>query len=60
MDYKIQNLTRRLVSVRCNSGKTCHLPPGHEHKVPEQEITDNPAVKKLMACILHGGDPVDF
>ena len=47
MNYEIQNLTRRLVSVHCNSGKTCHLPPGCKHEVPEQEIDGNRSVKKL-------------
>ncbi|NOR23989.1 MAG: hypothetical protein GQ542_06265 [Desulforhopalus sp.] len=47
MNYEIQNLTRRLVSVHCNSGKTCHLPPGYKHEVPEQEVTGNTSVKKL-------------
>lgn len=47
MNYEIQNLTRRLVTVHCNSGKTCHLPPGYKHEVPEQEITGNTSVKKL-------------
>lgn len=47
MNYEIQNLSRRLVSVHCNSGKTCHLPPGEKYQVPEQEITGNPSVKKL-------------
>ena len=47
MNYEIQNLSRRLVSVHCNSGKTCHLPPGEKYEVPEQEITGNPSVKKL-------------
>lgn len=48
MNYEIQNLTRRLVSVHCNSGKTCHLPPGYKHEVPEQEVTGNTSVKKLQ------------
>lgn len=48
MNYEIQNLTRRLVSVHCNSGKTCHLPPGYKHEVSEQEITGNTSVKKLQ------------
>jgi hypothetical protein len=47
MNYEIQNLTRRLVSVHCNSGKTCHLPPGCKHEVSEQEITGSTSVKKL-------------
>ena len=48
MNYEIQNLTRRLVSVHCNSGKTCHLPPGETYEVPEQEIAGNQSVKKLL------------
>ncbi|MHC4159465.1 MAG: hypothetical protein ACYSSO_10350 [Planctomycetota bacterium] len=48
MNYEIQNLTRRLVSVHCNSGRTCHLPPGYKHEVPEQEVTGNTSVKKLQ------------
>jgi len=47
MNFEIRNLSRRLVSVHCNSGKTCHLPPGHKYKLPEQEVTGNPSVKKL-------------
>jgi hypothetical protein len=48
MNYEIQNLTRRLVSVHCNSGKTCHLSPGYKHELPEQEIKGNSFVKKLQ------------
>lgn len=48
MNYEIKNLTQRLVSVHCNSGKTCHLPPGYKHEIPEQEITGNTSVKKLQ------------
>jgi len=47
MNYEIQNLTRRLVSVHCNSGKTFHLTPGCKHEVSEQEITGSTSVKKL-------------
>lgn len=47
MNYEIQNLSRRLVSVHCNSGKTYHLPAGYKHEVPEQEVTGNTSVKKL-------------
>lgn len=48
MNCEIRNLSRRLVSVHCNSGKTCHLPPGYKHKLPEQELAGNPSVKKLQ------------
>lgn len=47
MNYEIHNLSHRLVSVHCNSGKTCHLPPGCKHEFPEQEISGNSSVKKL-------------
>ncbi len=49
MNYEIHNVTRRLVSIHCNSGKTCHLPPGGKYEVPEQEISENPSVSKLIA-----------
>ncbi len=48
MNCEIQNLSRRLVSIHCNSGKTCHLPPGYKHELPEQEITENSSITKLQ------------
>lgn len=48
MNCEIQNLTRRLVSIHCNSGKTCHLPPGYSHELPESEVSGNAFVKKLQ------------
>ncbi len=47
MDCQINNLTRRLVSIHCNSGKTYHLPPGYKHELPEQEVVQNASIKKL-------------
>ena len=48
MNCEIQNLTRGLVSIHCNSGATYHLPPGYKHELPEQEIIRNPSIKKLV------------
>lgn len=47
MNCEIRNLSRRLVSVHCNSGKTCHLPPGYKYELPEQEVSGNSSIKKL-------------
>ena len=47
MDCEISNLTRRLVSIHCNSGKTYHLPPGYKHELPEQEVVQNASIKRL-------------
>ena len=44
-----QNLTGRPVLIRCNSGKTLHLPPRATSKaVPEAEVANNPKVEKLI------------
>lgn len=43
----IKNLTRRPVSILCNSGKSYHLPPKHEHELPGIEIENNAFIEKL-------------
>lgn len=48
MNCNVQNLTRRLVSIHCNSGATYHLPPGYVYELPEQEIIRNSSVAKLV------------
>lgn len=48
MNCEIQNLTRRPVSIHCNSGKTYHLPPGYKHELPQQEVIKNFSIKKLQ------------
>jgi hypothetical protein len=42
-------LTRRLVSIRGNSGETWHLPPKVSIDVMNAEATDNPMITKLVA-----------
>jgi hypothetical protein len=49
MTCRIQNLTRRLVSIRGNSGETWHLPPKVSIDLMDAEATDNPMIAKLVA-----------
>jgi hypothetical protein len=49
MSSKIQNLTRRLVSIRGNSGETWHLPPGGSLDLPNAETAENNKISKLVA-----------
>ena len=49
MPVKIQNHTKRLVSVRLNSGETVHLAPRTSSKeLPDVEVNGNPKVQKLL------------
>ena len=49
MTCRIQNLTRRLVSIRGNSGETWHLPPKVSIDLMNAEATDNAMIAKLVA-----------
>ena len=49
MNYLVKNLTRRPVSILCNSGKTYHLPPKYEHELAGIEIENNAFIKKLQS-----------
>jgi hypothetical protein len=49
MTSRIHNLTRRLVSIRGNSGETWHLPPGGALELPNAETAENDKVSKLVA-----------
>jgi hypothetical protein len=49
MICRIQNMTRRLVSIRGNSGQTWHLPPKAAIDLMDAEATDNPTIAKLVA-----------
>ena len=42
-----QNISRRLVSIPCNSGEYHHLPGGGQLKVDEVEVIGNAMVEKL-------------
>lgn len=43
----MKNITRRPVSILCNSGKSYHLPPKYEHELAGIEIDNNTFIKKL-------------
>lgn len=47
MRYVVKNITRRPVSILCNSGKSYHLPPKYEHELAGVEIDNNVFIKKL-------------
>lgn len=45
----IKNLTRRLVSVRLNSGEALHLPPGTSSpEMVAEEVQSNNEIQKLQ------------
>ena len=47
MTYIVKNLTRRPVSIMCNSGKSYHLPPKYSHEIASIELENNDFVNKL-------------
>jgi hypothetical protein len=49
MTCRIHNVTRRLVSIRGNSGQSWHLPPKVAIDVMDAEVTDNAKIAKLVA-----------
>lgn len=49
MKYVLKNLTRRPVSILCNSGKSYHIPPKFAHEVSAAEIENNSFVQKLVS-----------
>lgn len=49
MNYTIKNLTRRPVSILCNSGKTYHLPPKYTHELSGIEVDNNSFIEKLKS-----------
>ena len=48
MKYRLKNLTHRPVSIPCNSGSYCHLPPQYEQLLEAVEIANNALVSKLV------------
>jgi hypothetical protein len=48
MQIDLHNIGRRVVSFRCNSGTSLHVPPGVSVKVADWEIEGNAMVAKLM------------
>jgi len=50
MHVKIENLSKRLVLLRLNSGETLHLAPRKtSSEIEEVEINNNPKFQKLEA-----------
>lgn len=49
MSYIVENLTRRPVTILCNSGKSYHLPPRFRKEFSQIEITNNKMVEKLKS-----------
>ena len=47
MKYTIQNISRRPLTIICNSGKALHMPPEYSCEVSETEHNTNPMLKKL-------------
>lgn len=49
MEGSIENLSRRTVTVRLNTGQTRYIPPRAKLKgIREEEVKNNAMVKKLM------------
>lgn len=47
MNYQLKNMTRRPISILCNSGKTYHLPPRYCLEVSRTEVDNNAFINKL-------------
>ncbi|HZF20339.1 MAG TPA: hypothetical protein VE008_11605 [Burkholderiales bacterium] len=47
MKHKVQNVTRRLVSLRGNSGQTWHIAPNTSIELPDFELSRNEKLRKL-------------
>lgn len=43
-----QNISRRLVSIPCNSGEYRHIPAGAQLEIAEVEVKGNAMVEKLL------------
>ena len=59
MSYMVKNLTRRPVSILCNSGKSYHLPPKYEYELAGIEIEDNAFIGKLQSRNVLDVKPLD-
>ena len=59
MNCIVENLTRRPVTILCNSGKSYHLPPRFSKELAPIEVANNPFVEKLAkrkVLKVHDGD----
>ena len=59
MPVEIKNITKRLVSLRLNTGRTVHLPPGTKLEVLDVEVDNNAKAKKLEARQVIACGPVE-
>lgn len=59
MRYIVRNLTRRPVSILCNSGRSYHLPPKYAHELAGIEIEGNALIKKLSGRKVLDVKPLD-
>lgn len=58
MKYLVKNLTRRPVSILCNSGQSYHLPPKYEYELASIEVENNAFIKKLQSRQIVDVQPV--
>lgn len=47
MKHTLKNLSRRLVSLRGNSGQTWHIAPNTSIELPDFEVNKNEKLRKL-------------
>jgi len=52
MTHTLKNLSRRLVSLRGNSGQSWHIPPGASVELPAFEVAENAKLRKLEERLL--------
>ncbi len=48
MKQIVENITRRPVTIFCNSGKAYHLPPKYSGEFPSNEIKNNKMLDELV------------
>ncbi|SET51426.1 hypothetical protein SAMN05216326_1326 [Nitrosomonas marina] len=48
MKHTIQNISRRPLTIICNSGKAIHMAPDYCCEVNETDLKVNPMIKKML------------
>ena len=48
MKHTIQNISRRPLTIICNSGKAIHMAPDYCCEVNETDLKANPMIKKML------------
>lgn len=59
MNYVIENMSRRPVTILCNSGKSHHLPPRYRKTFQDIEVSSNQMIDKLKARRILNMMPAD-